>query len=284
VPSEIRPATADDIPAIRALLRAHDNDTIVEPGAIDIVGPYVRHLVANHVARVSADRGAVVGFGASLDTGRCRMLSDLFVDPERLGSGIGRPLLDAVFDGAAARATFASDDPRAIPLYVRAGMMPLWTQFYLDGDAGRLPEVGAGIRVRSALAGEGADLELSWDGADRTVDHAYWAAGPDGDAFVVEDAVGAAGIGYARARQVGTARVVDRLLLRPDADPVATATAALRRAARDNPVVRVHVLGPNPLLPVLLEAGFRIVDRDQFLASDPSLVDPSRLLPNPGML
>jgi GNAT superfamily N-acetyltransferase len=280
----IRPATGDDIPAIRALLRAHDNDTIVEPGGIDIVGPYVRHLVVNHVARVSVDDRVVVGFGAALDTGWCRMLSDLFVDPERLGTGIGWPLLDAILDGADARATFASDDPRAIPLYVRAGMTPLWTQFYLDGDARRLPEVAQGLRVRQALPGEGADLELAWDGADRTIDHAYWASGPEGDAFVVDDALGAAAIGYARARQVGTARVVDRLLLRPGADPVATATAALQRAAGDNPALRVHVLGPNPLLPVLLEAGFRIVDRDQFLASDPSLVDPARLLPNPGML
>jgi hypothetical protein len=163
-------------------------------------------------------------------------------------------------------------------------MTPLWTEFYLDGDARGLPEVAPWLRVRAALPGEGADLELAWDGADRTIDHAYWAAAPDGDAFVVDDELGPAAIGYARARQVGTTRVLDRLLLRPGADPVTTATAAMRRAARDNPILRVHVLGPNPLLRVLLEAGFRIVDRDQFLASDASLVDPNRLLPNPGML
>ena len=40
----------------------------------------------------------------------------------------------------------------------------------------------------------------------------------------------------------------------------------------------------NPVLPVLLGAGFRIVDRDQFMASDPGLIDPARLLPNPGMM
>jgi GNAT superfamily N-acetyltransferase len=280
----IRQATAADIPAIRRLLRAHDNDTEVEPGAIDVVGPYVRHLVTHHVVRVSVDDDRVIGFGAAVDTGWCRMLSDLFVDPERLGEGIGRRLLDAVLDGAPARATFASDDPRAIPLYVLAGMTPLWTEFYLDGDVRRLPAVGPNLRVRAALHGEGAGLELAWDGADRTIDHAYWASGPEGDAFVVDDELGAAAIGYARARQVGTARVVDRLLLRPGADPVPTAIAALRRAARDNPVLRVHVLGPNPLLTTLLAAGFRIAGRDQFLASDPSLVDPARLLPNPGML
>jgi hypothetical protein len=34
----------------------------------------------------------------------------------------------------------------------------------------------------------------------------------------------------------------------------------------------------------LLEAGFRVVDRDVFLASDPAIVDSARLVPNPGML
>jgi len=284
VTADIRPATPDDIPAIRALLRAHHNDSIVAPGAIDIVGPYVRHIIDHHIVRVSTDGDAVVGFAGALDTGWCRFLTDLFVDPDRLGSGIGRPLLDSVLDGSTARATFASDDPRAVPLYVRAGMTPLWTEFYLDGDARGLAADVQGIRVRRALPGEGADLEMAWDGADRTIDHAYWAKGPEGDAFVVEDELGPAAIGYARGRQVETSRVLDRLVLRPGADPVAVALAAMRRAARDNPVLRVHVFGPNPLLPVLLAEGFRIVDRDQFMASAPDLVDPARLLPNPGML
>ena len=160
-----------------------------------------------------------------------------------------------MFDGALARATFASDDPRAVPLYIRAGMTPLWTNFYLDGDAHRAARDAPGLRVRAALQGEGADLELAWDGADRSIDHEHWATTPEGDAFVVDDALGPAAIGYARGRQVGTSRVVDRLLLRPGADPVTTAMAAMRRAARDNPVLRVHVLGPNPLLPALLRGG-----------------------------
>ena len=59
-----------------------------------------------------------------LDTGRARMLADLFVEPGRLGQGLGRPLLTALFEDAPVRATFASSDPRALPLYVRAGMTP----------------------------------------------------------------------------------------------------------------------------------------------------------------
>jgi hypothetical protein len=34
----------------------------------------------------------------------------------------------------------------------------------------------------------------------------------------------------------------------------------------------------------LLEAGFRLEARDTYMASEPDLLDPARLLPNPGML
>ena len=88
---------------------------------------------------------------------------------------------------------------------------------------------------------------------------------------------------YGRARQVSDVRALDRLVVRPGADPVAPALAALRRTGRGGPVHAV-VPGPNPVLRVLLERRFRVVDRDQFMASSDDIVDPVRLLPNPGML
>jgi hypothetical protein len=42
--------------------------------------------------------------------------------------------------------------------------------------------------------------------------------------------------------------------------------------------------GPHPALRPLLDAGFRVVDRDQFMASGPAIVDPVRLIPHAGML
>ena len=83
--------------------------------------------------------GGVVAFGSVLDTGLARMLADLFVEPGRLGQGLGRPLLTALFEDAPVRATFASGDPRALPLYVRAGMTPLWPCLYVEGAAAQLP-------------------------------------------------------------------------------------------------------------------------------------------------
>jgi len=280
---EIRRPSEDDVPAIREILAAHGND-----GAIvvaDVVGPYLRHLIARGGARVAVQDGLVVGFGATIDTGRAVHLADLFVRPDRLGRGIGRPLLDAVFDGAAARTTFASDDPRALPIYVRAGLQPLWISLYMEGTAARLPEPSPALTIESAAVDELAAIEAGWTGADRTADYRFWASQADADPFAMRDGRDVVAVGTARVRQASPVRVLDRLVVHPDPaiDPVPVTFAAVERAARGGTVL-VCVQGPNPLVRVLLELGFRIMDRDQFMASEPGLIDPLRLIPNPGML
>lgn len=277
----IRPATPDDLAPIRAILVAHGNDGPIV--VTDVVGPYVAHLIRSGGARVAVVDDLVVGFGAALDTGRSTHLADLFVLPDRLGQGIGRPLLESVFAGSRVRTTFASEDPRALPLYVRAGMQPLWPSLYVQGPSALLPPPGDAIRVEAASPERLAELELAWTGFDRSADHAYWGAMGDGDPFLVVDGGAPAALGYARSRQAAAIRVIDRLLVHPDADPVATTIAALARAGQGGPVFAC-LLGPHPVLRPLLEAGFRIVDRDQFMTTDPDLVDPARLIPNPGML
>jgi GNAT superfamily N-acetyltransferase len=274
---------------MRAILAGHGDDTPILPGQADVVGPFLRHVVDHHRALVTveADRGgepgAVVAFGAVVDTGRAAMLSDLFVRADRLGRGLGRPLLARLFGDATRRATFASADPRALPLYVRAGMTPLGVNLYLEGDASSLAGRHGAMRVRDATPAECAALEAAWTGADRPADHAFWASQAAADAFAVEDGGEPVAFGYARAKQVSPARALDRLVVRPGADPVAPSIAGLVRAARGGRV-QACVFGPNPLLPALLDLGFHVVDQDRYLASDPGIVDPARLLPNPGML
>ena len=56
--------------------------------------------------------------------------------PTGRAAAIGGRLLDAVFGDAWPRTTFASDDPRALPLYVRAGMAAFWPNLYLDRRSG----------------------------------------------------------------------------------------------------------------------------------------------------
>jgi GNAT superfamily N-acetyltransferase len=280
-PAAIRPATLEDLPAIRAILVAHGNDGPVV--VADVVGPYLTHLIGRGRARVAVIEDAIVGFGAAIDTGHGVHLADLFVQPERLGQGIGRPLLAATLEGAIQRTTFASDDPRALPIYVRAGMQPLWASLYVQGQSTALTRTDADLRTESATSVRLAALELDWTGVDRSLDHAFWGTMAEGDAFVVRDRSSVAAFGYARVRQAAQIRVLDRLIIHRDADPVAAAFAAIGRAGRGGPVLTC-LLGPHPALRPLLEAGFRVVDRDQFLASDPAIADPVRLIPNPGML
>jgi hypothetical protein len=48
--------------------------------------------------------------------------------------------------------------------------------------------------------------------------------------------------------------------------------------------LQVSVPGANRVLPVLLEAGWRIVDQDTYCASAPDLLDVDRVLPHGGLL
>jgi GNAT superfamily N-acetyltransferase len=277
----IRPATLDDVPDIRSILAEHGNDG--PHSAVDIVGPYVRHLVQTARALVSVESGRIVAFGAAAMTGHGRHLTDLFVRTDRLGHGIGRPLLDAVFADDWPRTTFASDDPRAMPLYIRAGMAPLWPSLYLVGSGTNVPGADSGLTAHPAEAARQAELELAWTSIDRSIDHAFWASQADSDPFVILDGRDVIAAGYARARQIGPVRALDRLLIRPGQPSLGPVCLALRRAARGGQV-RTCLPGPNGAVRPLLEAGFRIEDRDMYMASRPDLVDPDRLVPNPGML
>ena len=280
---EIRLPTDADLPAIREILAAHGNDGAIVMG--DVVGPYLRHLFVRGGARVAVEGDVVVGFGATIDTGRCLHLADLFVQPDRVGQGIGRPLLDAVFDGAPHRTTFASDDPRALPIYVRAGMRPMWASLYVEGPSERVTAVPPSIVCHDATPADLAAMERRWTAIDRSADYEFWATQPEVDVFTVRDGGDIAAIGTARVRQASAVRVLDRLMVNPDAavDPLPATLAAIARAGRGG-VVLATIQGPNPILRTLLDLGFRIADRDQFMASDAGLVDPLRLIPSAGML
>jgi GNAT superfamily N-acetyltransferase len=278
---DIRAAALSDVPAIREILVAHGNDGAVV--IADIVGPYLVHLLGRGRAMVAVIDEVIVGFGAAVDAGRAVHLADLFVRPDRLGQGIGKALLSSVLAGADRRTTFASEDPRALPLYVRAGMQPLWPSLYTQGPSSAVPAPASSVETAPAEPGELSALEAAWTGFARSADHAYWAGMAGSDGFVVRADGAIAAFGYGRTRQAVPIRVLDRLVIHPDADAIAVLFAALRRAGQGGPVL-VSLLGPNPALRPLLEAGFRVVDRDEFLASDPAVVDPFRFIPSPGML
>jgi GNAT superfamily N-acetyltransferase len=280
----VRAATVEDLDAIDGVLRATNPPAPGESGLpAGVQHPYLRHLIDHGAAAVAEVGGAIVGFGATIFTGRVTHLADLFVLPAHQGQGLGGRLLDAVFRDRRPRTTFSSDDPRAIPLYVRAGMSPLWPNVYLAGDPARLhpPE---GLTVEPTTLEEIARLDGEWGGVDRSVDVGYWQTLPGARPFVVRRSRRPVAVAVGRSRLNGRGRWVDRARVAPDESAVPPLLVAMAAAGEGSDLVGACVLGPSPLLPLLLEAGFRIRDRDTFMASEPGLVDPERELVNTGIL
>lgn len=293
----LRDATFDDVPAIARVAAACD-EPIETPGVPG--SPYAEHLLARGKVIVAESDGVVVGYAAAVPVGAWRHVTDLFVHPAARDRGWGRALLAAVLEGQTAATTFASNDVRAIPIYVRAGMRALWPSLYLEGRAARLDATE--LRVSPVTAAEAAAAELDITGMDRAADHAYWGTRRGAVPFVVLDDDAVVGVGCAVHRRGRPGRWLPHLAIAPHADAARVATAAVHATARAGPIAEVGagaahtppgaaahptslcVPGPHPVLPILLEAGFRVVDRDIFLATGGAFVDPERLLPDPSLL
>jgi GNAT superfamily N-acetyltransferase len=277
-PATIRPATEADLAAVESVLMANDESpTGAAPLQAGAYTGYLRHVLARGTVLVADAGGSIVAFGSTFDTGRAVHLADLFVLPDLLGEGLGRRLVELLFPVETPRTTFASEDPRAMHLYVGLGMTPLWPNFYLDGRAERIARP-AGVDVDDASADEVAALEQAWTGVDRSADHEIWAARPGDRPYVVQVRGSPVAAGHSRPRMRGTGRWLDRLIPAPDVDVTPVVLAALCHAADDGGVIGACVMGTNPALRTLLvDARFRIVDRDTFMATEPGLIDPRGL-------
>jgi GNAT superfamily N-acetyltransferase len=284
-PVTIRPAVDADVETLDAITVATEDTGEGPPSVVGIHVAYLRHLVARGGVAVAVDdaTGETIGFGATVDTGRARHLADLFVLPGRQAGGVGGRLLATVFADAWPRTTFASDDPRALPLYVRAGMTAHWPNLYLSGEPKRLAAV-VGYAAEPASIETVADLQAGWAGVDRRPDLGYWAQLDGVRPFVVrhDGEPVAAGVGRTRVR--GTGRWIHGAVAAPDADGPAALLTAMAYGLAGSPEGGACVPGPSPLVRQLLDAGYRIVDRDTFMATEPTLVDPLRELVDTGIL
>ena len=263
----VRPAVPADIPAIAAILAAND-EPIDWP---DVAGwPYVDHLLARARVAVAESDGAVAGFAGAIDVGDARFLTDLFVDPARQEHGIGRALLDAAMDGAAARMTNSSADPRALGLYIRAGMRPWWPLLYLVGEVASLGRPPEGIDWSPGLdRGDGPLVayvdRCRSDSRLRGTTRACRTP-PGSSSLTAVRSQRSAGRGGLGGKPVGRSTTSS---IAPDADPVRAALGAWHAAAPRGERLMGCVPGPHPVVPVLLDAKIRIADRDHVVRQRP---------------
>ncbi|MEW5991302.1 MAG: GNAT family N-acetyltransferase [Chloroflexota bacterium] len=302
----VRPATRDDFEAIERVAAANDEPTTAPrwPGYL-----YLDHLLETATLLVAERDGKITGFaGAAIVGGRrpAAHVTDLFVDPAAHGQGAGGRLLRGLFEAIDVTdwTTSSSSDARAMTLYVRAGMQPLWPVLYLEAPL-ILPEVAppgggrrpgsdrgpGGVRTRDLDPAVASTLELEWSGRDFAAQYRHWSSRPGGTAFVVEVDGRAVAVGAARDGRMGPGRVLDHLAMAPDAEPGPALVAALESDAvrgtssELDPGARLTfaIPGPSPAVARLLASAWRITDHDTFCATAPDLVAPARIVPDPSL-
>ena len=125
----VRPSCLDDLPAMAAVFRRAvltnegDRDLLSEhPELKDIEPP-----AEDDVVLVAEVTGRLVGFATARALGdNAYTVTDLFVDPDHMRSGVGRALIDAVVAAATrSRRTWIEVEAnrRAVAFYRRVGFV-----------------------------------------------------------------------------------------------------------------------------------------------------------------
>lgn len=145
---DVRPAFPDERTALEELQRRsslvweeYRDALVAHPDAIDVPA---EHIAAGAV-RVATDDGAVVGFSTVLMDGSRGELDALFVEPERMRSGIGRVLIDdatAFVRRSGGSRLDVTANPRALGFYEKTG-------FVADGEVAT--RFGPGVRMHLEL-------------------------------------------------------------------------------------------------------------------------------------
>lgn len=249
---------------------------------------YIRHLMAHGSLLVAERDGAVTGFGATLRIGAgtraVSMLTDLFVHPAAHGTGTGRAILERLWADEPRRMTFSSLHAHALPLYTSFGVDAWWPLLYLRGDVRRL-RMPDGWSVYLSGPEQVGALERDWTGIDRTAEHRFWAAWPNGSGVLASldgqpaaaGTVGGAGAEYGISHLVPGSHDGEVDLAR---DAVIAVLSWLEPA---DGLARVCLPAPHPATRSLLGAGWRVEEFDLHMSSEFGLIDPRGLVPSPAL-
>jgi GNAT superfamily N-acetyltransferase len=293
----IRVATDDDLRLITRVWRlAEGDDTAGDPVADDSVPSVLTHLLETGRIQVADEEGEIVGFASAFTRDDVAFLAQLFILPGRQSGGIGRKLLEAVLprDGSL-MSTVASAEPRAIGLYARHGMIPVWPLYDLDiavADLGALPDPD--VRVVPARPDDPdlVSMDANASGRRRAEDHRFWVSRRGGVPYWLEQNGARTGYAYIQvlsqsvdsALAGGSVRIGPLGSVHPSGalDCVLAGVAVARKhGAR----LSILVPGLHPALGVLLDAGFHIGDIETFMSSaDPPFVDGRSYIPSGGGL
>ena len=274
---EFRPATVGDFEPMHAALVAAEGALRERhafpwtPPPLDAFAGVHAHLLRwdpdrQHVAEAD---GHVAGFAAAFVRGDTWFLSDLFVEPELQGRGIGRRLLDLAWgEGPERRMTLADAiQPVSNAMYARRGLVPTTPVVELGGRPSAVEPPG--LEAVDPSPGLLAAVDAAAYRFDRSRDHPLWAEGARVSAWLRDGEPAA----YAYAFPSGR---VGPVAGRDAASAAAGLASELARPLASE--VTLDVPGSaRELIGVALAAGLRITGPPGLLLLSPG-VEPPRAL------
>ena len=275
---QIRPATPDDLDAVRAIEAGYYGNMDPWPERPD----FLDHELAEGRMVVAERGGEIAGFAGGYEWSGVVYVADAFVHREMLGQGIGTALLERLLADSSERFTLSSSDARALPLYAKVGMHPVAELVYLRStkEAAAALEPHANVSIVTSDAVTVAAVEAAVTGRARLQEHRFLLrAGAEpvvvisGDETIGFAQVRAVAVGSASAAYVGPVVALD------DLDVVAT--TALRFAATRADHVHVALFESGITVQRLVVSGFEEVGRDTLVATRDDLVDLARYAPLP---
>jgi ribosomal protein S18 acetylase RimI-like enzyme len=199
--------------ALEALAASENRTMDWRPGLAGHFAHLIRHdPQGSWVAEID---GLVVGYAQSFVRGDIWFLSQLFVQPEVHGSGIGHELLRRTQQygrdrGATIFSVVSSRSPSAQPLYMRAGMFAIAAGYRMTGPVAPLLKLPHPNGARKRMVDcEGwqdrlSEMDIEVFGADRRVDHEYYLATlEDGEALALVRDGRFAGYAYVGREGIG---------------------------------------------------------------------------------
>jgi GNAT superfamily N-acetyltransferase len=295
----IRPATPGDLDHVHNIWYRAEVEDFPHPLPKGDVPAIFYHELDTGRMYVAEAAGRILGYTALITRGSVSYLAELYVHDDAQSSGLGYALLTHILppvrsNGGRLVCTLSSDDPRALALYIRAGLTPRWPHYLLHAAAGRLrPARPVAVDVVAAQPGD-PDL-VRWDaeigGRPRPADHAFWIEHAEAAPLWFLREGQPIGYGYVQARSHEVALWhPEALALGPLGAHTATdaldcVLAAVAWAAERAPELALGLPAAHPALPVLLAAGFRITYVETFVSTRSDVpFDPACYLPSSSTL
>ncbi len=273
--TNFRPATEADLAPMYEVFYMNEMLDSPHPPPAGDIPSYLRHVLETGTLYVAEQDGEVLAYAGAITRGGITFLTDLFVRPTQQSGQLGKSLLHAVLpQDNLVHCTSSSSDPRALALYIRAGMRPQWPHFALQLEQPTsIWHVPSDIEIVEADPADPALLQ--WDaqvsGRLRPADHLFWVREERAVPLWFRRQGQTIGYGYIRLG-AGTLWYPHACTLGPIGvhtaeDATACVVAAVSWSLQRAEVVRIDVPGPHPCLATLLEQGFRITYADTFVST-----------------